>query len=156
MKYCIFLFLFICSCTRNNTTTKNQSVKIENPQITPERYYDKSFGAYVYNEAYLDERPEYPGGLRALALYFHEKFKYPPEQNDSQTSIKLTLIIDTLGNPKNAAIDNKPILYYTPLDKEALRWAKQMPKWKPGKCNGKKVAVKVTIPLGIEIQNEIY
>ena len=38
------------------------------------------------------------------------------------------------------------------LDAEALRVIKMMPKWKPGKHEGKEVNVKCTIPVGFRLQ----
>ena len=37
------------------------------------------------------------------------------------------------------------------LDKEALRVVKSMPKWKPGKQNGKNVKVKYNIPVSFKL-----
>ena len=60
------------------------------------------------------------------------------------------MIIDTMGNPRNLAIKNKPEKKYSALDKEVLRVAKLMSQWKPGKCNGKKVPVRLLFPMSID------
>ncbi|GAA2994074.1 energy transducer TonB [Prevotella corporis] len=39
-----------------------------------------------------------------------------------------------------------------PLDEEAIRIVKSMPKWKPAKLNGKAVKSKYTIPVNFRIE----
>lgn len=38
------------------------------------------------------------------------------------------------------------------MDEEAIRVVKSMPKWKPGKQNGKAVKIKYTVPVYIKPQ----
>jgi len=137
MKYLI-LVLLLTSCSSYRNTIKSQ----ENKCV---RHYDRSFGNYVYDFVSLDEVPEYPGGTHAFTSFIVGNLKYPTEneQPDLQGSVYLAMIIDTKGNPRNLEIYGKSIEKYSALDKEALRSAKLMPKWKPGKCNGKKVPVKL-------------
>jgi TonB family protein len=146
MKYLI-LVLLLTSCNSYRTTIKSQENKCA-------RHFDRSFGNYVYDFVSLDEVPEYPGGTQAFSSFIVGNLKYPTEneQPDLQGSVHLAMIIDTMGNPKNLEIYNKSVDKYSALDKEVLRSAKLMSKWKPGKCNGKKVPVKVSSRIFIDPQ----
>ena len=95
--------------------------------------------------------PEFPGGNEALAQFIAEKLKYPESMvriNATGTAyVELQIKEDgTVANPK--------ILRGTgheELDYEALRVVKLMPKWNPGKKNGKSVNTIVTLPFKFKL-----
>ena len=77
--------------------------------------------------------------------------KYPPvaEENGIQGRVVVTCVIDHDGS----VTDVKVVKGVDPsLDKEALRVVKSMPKWEPGRQNGKTVRVKYSIPLTFSLQ----
>lgn len=129
------MFLLI-NCIFRTYQTKNK-------QKNCKRYYDKAMHSFVYTSP--DEMPEYPGSLVKFYSFLSKNTIYPivKENEVIQSKVLLTFIVDTLGNARALAIHNKPMQYYSPLDISVLNAAKQMKKWKPGKCNGKKVFVRV-------------
>lgn len=144
MKYFIFI-LFLTSCGF-------RTHQIETQQKRCTRRYEKLMDLYVYSN--VDEMPLYPGGMNSLSTFFLKHLAYPPRDENKalQTRLFLTFIVDTLGNVIAPGIDKKTKRDYSPLDMEALRLAKLMLKWEPGKCNGEKVPVRVTFPIMISPQ----
>ena len=95
----------------------------------------------------VDSMPEYPGGQREMMNFFIANFKYPAKV-DACCSVYVSFIIDTSGN----MIDLKIVRgLQEDFDNETLRVMRLMPKWKPGKCNGHLVNVKLTFPIRIAL-----
>ncbi|WP_143304775.1 energy transducer TonB [Chitinophaga vietnamensis] len=61
----------------------------------------------------------------------------------------VTFVIDTNGMVIGKGIHGKKEAAYTSLDKVVLRILDEMPRWKPGRQNGKKVAVRFQLPMFI-------
>ena len=94
--------------------------------------------------------PQFPGGTKALAKYLSTKIKYPQEARKAgaQGRVILSFIVGADGSISNV----KPIKSVHPaLDAEAIRVIKAMPKWTPGRQNGKNVRVKYTIPVNFKM-----
>jgi hypothetical protein len=133
--YLIFLFLFGCSSFqeyRKIQTGACQSV------------YDEKLKIKIFQN--VDELPEFSEGFGKEYLFFAKKMKYP-DQDRFQGSIKGSFIIDTYGAILAPRIEGKSEEEYTPLEREFIRVSLLMPKWKPAKCNGKKVATRVMAPI---------
>ena len=90
--------------------------------------------------------PEYPGGREGILKYFSLNYKYP-NQNDFQGSIDMEFVIDIDGNVTGARIKNKDKAEITLAEQKALEVLRNMPRWKPGRCNNIKVPVRMIIPL---------
>lgn len=98
------------------------------------------------NQAYfiVEEMPEFPGGNIGLRNYLEQNQKYPQIAllNGIQGTVYVSFVINEEGNvvqPKIAkSVDPA-------LDKEALRLVSSLPRWKPGKQNGKLVKVNYTV-----------
>lgn len=85
--------------------------------------------------------PEYPGGTNNFLMLLLRKFNYP-KQEVFQGSFSLEFIIDETVNIIGERIYNKSRENYTAAERELLKVLRNMPKWKPGKCNGKPVPVR--------------
>lgn len=100
-----------------------------------------------------DKMPEYPGGQLKMLRDIKEQFKYPEEQTTAQEKVNLTFIIDSLGQLTNACIfkpfDENSI---TPVEQSMLAIIHTLPAWTPGENKGKKVAVRILLPILIERQ----
>ena len=94
----------------------------------------------------VEELPEYIGGEEARQKFLKENLVYPKKAQKANIEgrVILSFIVETDGNLTNFEIvkNAHPI-----LDKEALRVAKLMTKWKSGKQRGKEVRVKYTMPI---------
>ena len=99
----------------------------------------------------VEEKPEYPGGMGELSKLLSSNLKYPliPFENGIQGEVLVQFIVNKEGNVEEVTVFKGVDPY---LDAEALRVIKMMPKWKPGKHEGKEVNVKCTIPVGFRLQ----
>lgn len=95
--------------------------------------------------------PEYPGGMNALMQYFMQTLKYPEDayKANEQGRVIVKFVVEADGSIGDAEV----IRGVSPsLDKEALRVVKSMPKWTPGKNNGKAVACWFNLPVSFKLQ----
>lgn len=95
---------------------------------------------------FVDEMPEFPGGMGELIKFIKDNTKYPSiaRKDGIEGRVIVQAVIDKDGSMINCCIIRGIDPY---LDKEAIRIAKLMPKWKPGKRDGKAEIVKVNFPV---------
>lgn len=98
-----------------------------------------------------EEMPSFPGGRVALMKWLAKRMKYPKEAEEKGIKGR---VICTFVVEKNGKITDVKVMrsVHPLLDAEALRVVRSMPKWQPGKLNGKPVRVKFTIPLTFNLQ----
>lgn len=104
----------------------------------------------IYNV--VEDQPEFPGGMQALMKYLRDNIKYPSisRQNNSQGRAYINFVVNTDGSITDVEVMKSTNDVY--LDKEAVRVVSGMPKWKPGKQQGKTVRVKYTLPVMFRLQ----
>lgn len=94
----------------------------------------------------VEVMPQFPGGQIAMLKYIRENIKYPEQamKEGIQGRVAVRFIVEKDGSIS----DVKPILSVHPLlNKEAVRVVESMPKWTPGKQNGKPVRVRYNLPV---------
>ena len=89
----------------------------------------------------VGQMPEFPGGTTKLIAFAKSRIKYPKTAvNDNiQGSVILQFTIDKKGKVINKIIFQS-VRY--DLDASCLKMLHEMPNWKPGRLNGKPIAVK--------------
>ena len=94
----------------------------------------------------VEEMPEFPGGWSALLNFLATNMKYPKDCQEAgiQGRVVVKFVVDKDGRVTNARVA-QPV--NPSLDKEALRVINSMPRWTPGKQEGKPVRVTYTVPL---------
>ena len=94
----------------------------------------------------VENMPEYPGGAPEMMKYLATNVKYPEEafSKGIEGRVILTFIVEKDGSISNVKVAKS---VNEVIDAEAVRVVENMPKWKPGKQNGKEVRVKYTIPV---------
>lgn len=108
----------------------------------------------VYNEPkiFVEEMPEYPGGIPELMKFISENISYPEDAitNNIQGRVILRFVVNTDGS-----VDRIQILrgIDTSLDNEAVRVVSTLPKFKPGKQQGVPVPVWFSLPVLFRLQN---
>lgn len=94
----------------------------------------------------VEEIPHFPGGNAALMKYLETEVKYPEEAKIKkvQGRVIVTFVVEKDGRITNGKVARSldPL-----LDTEALRLVGKMPRWTPGKQDGKAVRVKYIIPV---------
>ena len=100
----------------------------------------------------VEEQPEFPGGMKALAKYFKDNINYPriSRDNNSQGKTFVKFTVNTDGSIQDTEVIRSSGDIY--LDKEAIRVIEAMPKWKPGRQLGKAVRVKFVLPVNFRLQ----
>jgi TonB family protein len=94
----------------------------------------------------VEEMPDFPGGDKARIQFLVENIKYPREAREHgiQGIVYITFIITITGEIKDVRSLKSP---HQLLTNEAIRVIKLMPKWIPGKQNGKAVNVQYNMPI---------
>ena len=94
----------------------------------------------------VEQQPSFPGGREELFKYLAYNVRYPIDaaKNKIEGRVLVTFVVEHDGSISNVNVANS---VYPSLDKESIRVVSGMPKWIPGKANGKTVRVKYTIPI---------
>ena len=98
----------------------------------------------------VEQMPAFPGGMQELMVYLGKNIKYPTiaQENGTQGRVIIQFVVERDGTISDVRVARGVDPY---LDKEAVRVVKSMPKWIPGKQNGKAVSVKYTVPIVFEV-----
>lgn len=108
------------------------------------------YSKYYCSNYVFEQMPEFPGGTKALLSYLASNTKYPGSavKNGIQGRVVLRFVIGPDGEISNITV----LRSVSPeVDAEAIRVVKTMPKWKPGKQNGKVVPVYFTLPVSFKL-----
>ncbi|MDN4754339.1 energy transducer TonB [Porphyromonadaceae bacterium W3.11] len=100
---------------------------------------------------YLEEMPEFPGGMTALMKWLNKNMKYPAiaQENNIQGRVMVSFIVEKDGS----VTDVKVARGVDPnLDKAAVEVVKKLPKWKPGMQTGKPVRCRYALPVTFKLQ----
>ena len=94
----------------------------------------------------VEHDPEFPGGIEALYKFIEDNMRYPPmaAENAIGGRVYVQFEVDTDGTVQY------PYLLRDiggGCGAEAIRIVKSMPKWKPGKQNGKPMRVQYNLPV---------
>lgn len=94
----------------------------------------------------VEVMPQYPGGQIAMLKYIMKNIKYPKQimEEGIQGRVTVSFIVEKDGRVSNVRLLRS---VQPSLDKEAIRVVKSMPKWTPGKQNGKPVRVRFNLPV---------
>jgi len=100
----------------------------------------------VFQFAVIEDKPEFPGGQKALLDYIAKNVIYPEKakENGVKGRVFVQFVIEKDGTVSNVKVASKVDPY---LDKEAVRVVKSMPTWKPGKYKGKLISVQYLVPI---------
>ena len=99
----------------------------------------------------VEDLPSFPGGKTALARYIATNMNYPEDALKAGKSgtVYVTIRLNEKGEIEEAKVKKS---LYPSLDKEALRVVKSMPKWNPGKQDGKPVSCDIDLPIEFKLK----
>jgi protein TonB len=105
----------------------------------------------VYTMAMVEQKPEFPGGEKAMYEWLSSHINYPARASEEGVQGRVVVQFDV---SKTGAIENVRVVRgrHEALDKEAVRLVKAMPKWQPGRNNGQPVKVTYTLPVTFKLQ----
>jgi periplasmic protein TonB len=98
-----------------------------------------------------EQMPQFPGGDKELMAYITKNLKYPtiPAENGIQGRVVIRFVVSKTGDVTDVQIMKG---LDPACDKEAVRVVKAMPKWIPGRQNGRAVPVYYTLPVTYRLQ----
>jgi periplasmic protein TonB len=136
---------FVMDSVINNNVTVNIDSVVYSPPVTAEIEEPEPF-------TFVEEPPVFPGGTSALLKFIAENTKYPAEalENGVQGKVFVKFAVSADGTVKRLEITRS---VHPLLDAEAMRVVSSLPKWKPGKQNGRPVPVWYSVPVTFEIRN---
>lgn len=96
----------------------------------------------------VDDMPEFPGGKAGLEKYIKDNLNYPESAREAKIegTVTIRFILSPTGNIMNIRTLDAPAGGNV-LIKEAQRIVQRMPRWKPGKLEGKAVYTEIILPL---------
>ncbi len=100
--------------------------------------------------ATVEDKPVFPGGDNALLRYISENTRYPQKAKESgiQGRVFVQFVIDKTGKVTDVRIARS---VSPELDEEAKRVVSTLPKWTPGKQQGKPVPVTYIVPINFRL-----
>lgn len=98
----------------------------------------------------VDVNPRFPGGDDARLYYLRLNIRYPDEavKKRIQGVVMVVFVVETDGSVSRVSVTGG---IGGGCDEEAVRVARAMPRWEPGKRNGKPVRVLVRMPIVFRI-----
>ena len=119
--------------------------------VQPIYPYKKDDENVIYRS--VEHMPQFPGGEAALMKYIKAHIQYPAEavKNRIEGRAIVQFVVDKKGK-----IGEVKVLRSVDkdLDKEAIRVVKSLPKFTPGRQNGKAVSVWYTLPVTFSLPKE--
>jgi len=99
----------------------------------------------------VEQMPAFPGGEEELIRFIHDNLKYPAVAAEVGVEGRVTIrfVVSRTGDVTDVTV----IRGLDPsCDKEAVRVVKMMPRWIPGRQNGRNVPVYYTLPVVFKLQ----
>jgi protein TonB len=100
---------------------------------------------------WAEEMPKFSGGDKELLSFFAQNIVYPEiaKRAGVEGKVILTFVIDKNGEVKDVQVAKG---IGAGCDEEAMRVLKIMPRWHPGKQNGKPVLTRINIPVVFKLK----
>lgn len=139
MKNLIFASFILISS--NIVAQNNIEVESRSEEKIPENTY--SFNT-------VEKKPTLNGSEHGFLKFIFENIKYPNELKEKKIAgiVYLSFTINDAGNIKDIKILSSE---HELFSKEAIRLAKECPKWEAGEHNGKKVNVTYNLPINFTL-----
>lgn len=101
--------------------------------------------------AVVEQMPQFPGGTSELLAYIAKHLHYPTvaAENGVQGKVYIRFVVSATGEVESVEVLRSLDPY---CDKEAMRVIASLPRWIPGKQNGRNVPVYFTIPILFSLQ----
>ncbi len=126
----LILMSFVAVCCLMTANAQKTVVSQTNQKV-----YDK-----------VEQMPEYPGGMPAMIEFLQTNIKYPEDavKQKVEGRVMVQFVVETDGSISDVHVAKQ---VFPSLDAEAIRVVQVMPKWVPGRENGKAVRVKYNLPI---------
>ncbi|OOB83046.1 energy transducer TonB [Flavobacterium columnare] len=105
----------------------------------------------VYSSAGIEAQPEFPGGNEGFMKYVQRNYRTPEVDTDLKGRVFVEFVVEKDGSLTDIKVV-RDLGYGTGA--EAIRMLKSAPKWRPGEQNGKKIRVRYSLPILLDIRAE--
>ena len=132
------------STDRNLFNEARQEVVVEDKKPVVEAKPEEVFKS-------VEQMPQFPGGEAALMKYLASHINYPPmaAENNVQGKVIVQFVVDKTGKVGEVKVVRS---VDKDLDHEAIRVCQALPKFTPGRQNGRPVSVWYTLPIQFKLQ----
>lgn len=140
------------------TTTSELIVKDEEPVVEEAKVQEIPMDLVQENSKLADEihyqtieeLPEFPGGHSAFIKWIDDNLKYPEgsRKKKSKGKVVVSFIVDSTGAIQDIKLEHG---VEREIDLAAMSLFNKMPKWTPGKKNGKPCSTMVAVPINFEM-----
>ena len=103
----------------------------------------------------VEDMPMFPGGEKKMMAFIKKNVQYPMEDRDNGVEgvAFVQFVVNKKGRLRDIGIYVGAETKCTPaMAKEAIRVISMMPRWKPGKQQGKEVNVRFQIPIRFRLK----
>ena len=141
---------------QSNESDQKTTDAVKEEPVTPVKYDEPEEKVF----SVIEQQPSFRGGQKALIEFFNTNIKYPEEvtQEGIHGRVMVTFVINEDGtldgfkviksilrnSEDNVCTDSTLTRLF---EEEALRVCRLMPRWAPGKQNGKAMKVRYSIPI---------
>ena len=118
---------------------KIRSLRPEITETTEQRPYE-----------YVEQMPEFPGGNGELVKFLEKSIKYPDlaRRDAIEGKVYLKFVVGETGQVRSPVVQKG---LGSGCDEEAVRVAKLLPRFSPGKQNGRPVNVYYNVPVAFRL-----
>ena len=99
--------------------------------------------------SYVEKMPEFPGGIPALKKYLADNIIHCPSEHQWEGLVLVEFVVESDGSITHVRV---VVGADPPLDEEAVRIVKEMPRWIPGEKDGQKVRVYYNVPIRFSME----
>ncbi|GHV29511.1 hypothetical protein FACS1894177_00520 [Bacteroidia bacterium] len=143
-KYLLVLPVIAALLIFNNCDKNTKNTAAPEKETAPVTASEQVF-------SYVEELPQFPGGDAALQKWLSSNIEYP--KIASEQGIQGKVVVRFIIRSDGSVDDVQIVKSLDPAcDEEALRVIKMMPKWNPGKENGKAVSVYYNLPVTFKLE----
>lgn len=125
-----------------------EGLTVENPVVVEEGNGHSTEQVFDF----VEESPEFPGGMEALGKFLQKNLRYPARANRMgiEGTVYVSFIVDQNGTINGVEV-KKGI--DASCNEEAARVISKMPPWKPGKQSGQAVKVRFIMPIKFKLNS---
>lgn len=136
--------------TSQSGSSNRQTVVVVSGQPGEDEWHVPSVDR-IWAEAYdlVEEMPYFPGGYDSLQHYLYRHLCYPPQavEKGVEGRIIVRFVVMPDGSISSVYADDSVGEADPCLEEEAVRLVGSMPRWMPGRHQGKEVAVRCVLPI---------
>jgi TonB family protein len=137
--------LLLHSCTKEESaasTSSEPAAVAETAQTNSNEVFDV-----------VEKMPEFKGGMDGLIAFMSENTVYPKSASTANETgkVMVAFVIDETGNVTNPEVVERASVQSAALRNAALETVGKMPAWTPGEQSGKRVKVKMKLPINFAL-----